>query len=100
MEEQEIKQKIIEILNGLEKLEDKKENQEKIFELCYELRLLLLKEKDFKKIFVDLLSVSKKYENAQKIMLNNGVSGKYEKDWIKYKEQKDKEKWHLNLKIQ
>ena len=60
MKEQEIKQKITEILSELEKIEDKKENQEKIFELLYELKTLRKIAEDsreyikFKKVFLDI----------------------------------------------
>ena len=80
----EIKQKIIEIFKKLDKIKDNKKNKEKIFELCYELRLLTQKEKKFKEIFINL-ELNEKYKNACILILNNSKSGKYEKDWVEYK---------------
>lgn len=98
MEEQEIKQKIIEILLELEKIEDKKENQEKIFEIIYGLRVLREEENEFRRIFVnkdeDKDLKDKKYPNAfiilHKYLVADETNACLEHN-NKLKEQKDKE---------
>ncbi len=101
MEEQEIKTKIIEILSELEKIEDKKENQEKIFEIVYKLRRLYNDYEDdedkykFREIYTkDKDLKNEKYPNAFLILIKYLIDDETHsclEHNNKLKEQKDKE---------